>query len=167
MKWLWVAFLLSFSLSPLEAAEEYLSYQTRIDEYPGSGQFTACKGRLELMPNCVVDADTIRIDYQSYRIEGIDTPESRGGTGAKTGAKCDAEKELGLKAKDFVIQHLNRAILVRVTVFIHPLKKDVVRDKYGRVLARIAADGADIKDELIKATLAHHYDGGTKTSWCP
>lgn len=148
------------SVPALAGTEDYLNYPQRAEEYPGSGQFPICKGKLANMAMCIVDGDTIRVDYHSYRLGGLDTPETRQ-------PKCPEEKELGLKAKAQMEKMINSAIIVRVTTYIHPLLKEAARDKYGRILAKIEADGVDVAQEMIRLGYARPYNGETKSSWCP
>ena len=150
---------LFLAAAPVAAMVSYKSYPPKTELYQGLGQFSICKGRVALMPSCVVDGDTLRVDYRSYRIDMIDTPETKQ-------PKCERERELGMEAKALVIDMLNRATVVTVTTYVHPLSKEETRDKYGRLLAKVEADGVDIAEALIKRGLAKRYIGGTKSSWC-
>lgn len=140
------------------ANDKYLDYPKRVDSYHNI-KWPVCKGKLEAMQNCVVDGDTLRINYKSYRIGNLDTPETRR-------SACPQEKDLGNQAKDFTFRLVNEAKAVHVTVYIHPLFHEPTRDKYGRILASIAADDVDIATSLKGIGLARDYDGGTKSSWC-
>jgi len=113
----------------------------------------------------VVDGDNIKVilsplkDYPplnsiSIRIHGIDTPEST------WRAKCYQEKELGLKAKAFVIDLIGDAQRIKITNY--------KWDKYGgRVLADVSVKGIDIKQELLDNGYAKEYFGkGSKPNWC-
>jgi micrococcal nuclease len=108
----------------------------------------------------VYDGDTFTVDAHTWpgqwvrtavRVGGDDTPEIKG--------KCDEERELAKRAKDFtaVFVAAGRVRLV-----------DVRFDKYGgRAVADVlAADGRRLADGLIQAGLATPYGGGTKGSWC-
>lgn len=112
----------------------------------------------------VIDGDTIKVDFSalrsypplnivSIRIRGIDTPESYR-------PKCDEERELGLKAKQFVVDLIGSRSIIRVS--------DYEWGKFGgRIVGRVSVKGKDIATELINAGLAVKYHGGTKThSWC-
>lgn len=100
----------------------------------------------------VVDGDTIKAPYGvTYRLMGFDTPETRF-------AKCDAERELGFAAKERLEELLN-ASEVKVL-------ESGKRDKYGRTLAHVTADGRDVGDILIEEGLARPYRGERRKSWC-
>lgn len=111
----------------------------------------------------VIDADTLEIEafiwpdhrvVTSVRVEGIDTPELKG--------KCDQERDLAIRAKDFVTSLLDtygpeiRLVSVR-------------HDKYaGRVVAVvILSNGEDLGGRLLLEGLARPYDGKAKVPWCP
>ncbi|MDP9195228.1 MAG: thermonuclease family protein [Pseudomonadota bacterium] len=107
----------------------------------------------------VIDGDTFDASFPVFygviisakiRILGIDTPEIRG--------KCEKEKQLARKARDYVRGLLkDRAVLV-----------DVSPDKYsGRYDARVlTADGKDVGQQMIASGLARKYDGGKRAVWC-
>ncbi len=108
----------------------------------------------------VYDGDTITVDAlpwpgmtirTSVRLDGVDTPEIRG--------RCQAEKDLAIKARDFV-----RA-KVGTTVKLYQIR----HGKYaGRVVARVkTVTGDDIATALISAGLGREYYGGRRESWCP
>ena len=85
------------------------------------------------------------------RIWGIDTPEIRG--------KCAKEKELAIKARDYVRKVLADAEDIAFS--------KIQRGKYFRVVARLRLDGRYLDETLIAEGLAVPYFGGTKTKdWC-
>jgi micrococcal nuclease len=109
----------------------------------------------------VIDGDTVRLKlyktvdigfyitqtatYEgNFRLAGINTPEIRG-----------PEKEEGLKAKQFVVDKITSANLIRVVTY--------KPDKYGRWLADIFLSFSDateeffLNDELIKQGHATTY----------
>jgi len=109
----------------------------------------------------VVDGDTILVRARIWlgqvvetrvRLQGVDAPEIKG--------KCEAERRLVARARDFAIQKMGdgRVLLV-----------DVEYGKYaGRVVARIhTPDGADLSTALVTAGLGRPYAGGRRRSWCP
>lgn len=151
------------SLTP---AVQFNKYQTRDDHYPGGTVWPVCAGKKEKMSECVTDGDTVRIKFKSHRITDLDTPETKASNRCSTPAKEAAAKALGTKAKLAVVAMLSTAKDIVVTVYIDPLTKDAVLDKYGRTLSKISVDGKDVATELISQGLGHHYDGGTKTKWC-
>jgi len=108
----------------------------------------------------VYDGDTFRVNIDSLppivgknipiRVNGVDTPEIRG--------KCQYEKNLALKARDFVRAKLANAKEIKLT--------NLQRGKYFRVVASVLVDGVSLEQELLDKKLAYSYDGGTKLNWC-
>ena len=108
----------------------------------------------------VYDGDTFRVDIDSLppivgknipiRVNGVDTPEIRG--------KCEYEKNLALKARDFVRVKLANAKEIKLT--------NLQRGKYFRVVANVLVDGVSLEQELLDNKLAYEYSGGKKLSWC-
>ena len=108
----------------------------------------------------VYDGDTFRVNIDSLppivgkniaiRVNGVDTPEIRG--------KCQYEKDLALKARDFVRVKLANAKEIKLT--------NLQRGKYFRVVASVLVDGVSLEQELLDNKLAYRYDGGKKLSWC-
>ena len=84
------------------------------------------------------------------RLNGVDTPEIQG--------KCQYEKDLALKARDFVRNKLANAKEVKLT--------KLQRGKYFRVVADVMIDGVSLEQELLDNELAYKYTGGKKSSWC-
>jgi micrococcal nuclease len=108
----------------------------------------------------VYDGDTFRVDIDSLppivgknipiRLNGVDTPEIQG--------KCQYEKVLALKARDFVRNKLANAKEIKLT--------NLQRGKYFRVVANVLLDGVSLEQELLENKLAYKYTGGKKSSWC-
>jgi micrococcal nuclease len=108
----------------------------------------------------VYDGDTFRVDIDSLppivgknipiRLNGVDTPEIQG--------KCQYEKDLALKARDFVRNKLANAKEIKLT--------KLQRGKYFRVVADVMIDGVSLEQELLDNELAYKYTGGMKSSWC-
>jgi micrococcal nuclease len=108
----------------------------------------------------VYDGDTFRVDIDSLppivgknipiRLNGVDTPEIQG--------KCQYEKDLALKARDFVRNKLANAKEIKLT--------KLQRGKYFRVVADVMVDGVSLEKELLENKLAYKYTGGKKSSWC-
>ena len=103
----------------------------------------------------VVDGDTVDIEIdlgfnltkkERVRLAGIDTPESR--------TRDLAEKELGLRAKDYLKQMLKDSKNLRVQT-----SKD---GKYGRMLGWFFEDELNINLDMVQNGHAWAYDGGTK-----
>jgi endonuclease YncB( thermonuclease family) len=108
----------------------------------------------------VYDGDTFRVNIDSLppivgknipiRVNGVDTPEIRG--------KCQYEKNLALKARDFVRAKLANAKEIKLI--------NLQRGKYFRVVANVVVDGVSLEEELLDNKLAYEYSGGKKLSWC-
>ena len=107
----------------------------------------------------VYDGDTLTVDAAPWpdvtirikvRVAGVDTPEIRG--------KCQAEKDLAVRARDFVRAAVGA--MVRLT--------DVRPGKYaGRVIADVWVNGQKLSDLLIAENLGRLYHGGRREGWCP
>ena len=115
----------------------------------------------------VVDGDTVDLMIDlgfsihhkiRVRLYGVNTPESR--------TKDAAEKEMGLKAKEFTKDWLHN----HETVFI----KTVVdkNEKYGRVLAELYSSGdidapttACLNKDIIESGYAREYFGVGDKTW--
>jgi len=108
----------------------------------------------------VYDGDTFRVDIDSLppivgknipiRLNGVDTPEIQG--------KCQYEKDLALKARNFVRSKLANAKEIKLN--------NLQRGKYFRVVANVIVDGVSLEQELLENKLAYKYTGGKKSSWC-
>ena len=108
----------------------------------------------------IYDGDTFRVDIASLppivgkniaiRVNGVDTPEIQG--------KCQYEKDLALKARDFVRNKLANAKEIKLT--------NLQRGKYFRVVANVLLDGVSLEQDLLENKLAYKYSGGSKSSWC-
>ena len=108
----------------------------------------------------VYDGDTFRVNIDSLppivgkniriRLNGLDTPEIQG--------KCQYEKDLALKARDFVRNKLANAKEIKLT--------KLQRGIYFRVVADVMIDGINLEQELLDNKLAYKYTGGKKSSWC-
>ena len=108
----------------------------------------------------VYDGDTFRVDVDSLspivgknipiRLNRVDTPEIRG--------KCKYEKDLAIKARDFVRNKLANAKEIKLN--------NLQRGKYFRVVANVIVDGVSLEQELLENELAYKYSGGKKSSWC-
>ena len=140
-KKLLLLFVLCVGVFPLQAAPEY-------------GTVTVSK------VISVYDGDTFRVDIDSLppivgknipiRLNGVDTPEIRG--------KCQYEKDLAIKARDFVRNKLANAKEIKLT--------KLQRGKYFRVVADVMIDGVSLEQELLDNEFAYKYTGGKKSSWC-
>jgi len=107
----------------------------------------------------VYDGDTLTVDAKpwpgltvrsSVRVAGVDTPEIRG--------KCRAEKDMAVRARDFV----------RATLGAQVQLTSVRLGKYaGRVIAEVWVNGRKLSDLLITENLGRPYLGGRRRGWCP
>ena len=113
--------------------------------------------------NRVVDGDTVSFQTPfsipelgkniSVRIISIDTPEKN------QLAKCEKEKQLGIRASEYTKTLFagHKVALVNVIGW----------DKYGgRIDGDIIVNGKNVAQELISNGLARPYDGGKKSDWC-
>ena len=109
----------------------------------------------------IYDGDTFRVNIEGYpelighrigiRVSGIDTPEMRG--------KCQQEKDLARKAKQYTVAKLRGAKKIEL--------RNMKRGKYFRIVADVYVDGKNLTEGLIKNKLGVHYDGGHKAKdWC-
>ena len=108
------------------------------------------------------DSDTITVDIPNVpklfgkrinvRVAHIDSPEIKG--------KLPCEKDAARTGKKLVQNLLKRA--KRIDLY------NVERDKYFRILADVEIDGQDLKQILLKNSLAYNYEGKTKEklNWC-
>jgi endonuclease YncB( thermonuclease family) len=97
-----------------------------------------------------IDGDTITTPAgERIRVMGVDTPELH--------ARCPAEYDAARAAQDFT-----QAALDRGPITMQPTR----RDRYGRLLARVYVDGADLAGLLIRAGHGREYHGERRQPWC-
>jgi endonuclease YncB( thermonuclease family) len=137
---------------------------------PGASKLpTVVKPTAALQPNRieVVDGDTVRLDGQSYRLVGLDTPES----GAR--AKCAAEREKATAA----VRRLREIVagggirLDRVACNCPANTEGTEQCNYGRLCGVLTSSGRDVGQTLIGEGLARSYNCGAwycppKQPWC-
>lgn len=103
----------------------------------------------------IIDGDTLSATVdgrrERIRIAGIDAPE----TGKR--ARCRAERQRGAEARRWLERRLAGA---RVTVELRG------RDRYGRLLADVYADGRPVEPEMVRAGQAVVYERGRGAQWC-
>jgi hypothetical protein len=115
----------------------------------------------------VVDGDTVRVNGQTYRLVGFDTPESG------SLARCERERKLA----DAATNRLRQLVASRQTAFkpvpcsCRPGTEGTQQCNYGRLCARLWADGRDAGEILISEGLARSYVCGQsgcpkRQSWC-
>ncbi|HDX1017746.1 TPA: hypothetical protein RNX13_001738 [Pasteurella multocida] len=91
-----------------------------------------------------IDGDTVKINGKSYRIGGIDTPETRHeGSGS------------GYSSSGYLAQHVAMTTDQRV-------KPSDERGGYGRGLATLESDGLTSNEKLIRAGIAGYSTAGGK-----
>ena len=102
------------------------------------------------------DGDTcyVIVDGKKTKIRllELDTPEI-------SKPKCEIERELGLKARDY----LNGLIAKASTI---EFKTDYVEDYYGRILSYLIIDGEDVSTKIVNNKLGVVYDRYNKKDWC-
>ena len=107
----------------------------------------------------IYDGDTVRADVhlgldvvlldQPLRLVGFDTPEIRG--------SCEREILRAEKARNRLLQLLGSGA---VTVHLDG------KGKYGRWLATVYVDGADVAEVMIGEGHAREYQGEARKGWC-
>ena len=88
------------------------------------------------------DGDSGRIDGMKFRLADVDAPET-GGVGARGGAKCEAEREIGFEAKAFMVELTRHAELV--------ITSNSGPDRYERDVITLSANGVDVGEAGIEA----------------
>lgn len=88
------------------------------------------------------DGDSGRIDGMKFRLADVDAPET-GGVGARGGAKCEFERELGFDAKAFMVELTRDAELV--------ITSNSGPDRYQRDVITLSANGQDVGRAGIEA----------------
>lgn len=113
---------------------------------PESMQFVRCG--VGDSPNCVIDADAIRLGGQSVRIAGIDAPSVRS-------PQCASEAERGREALELLIRLLNSGTVMR---------EGTVREFDGSIRTRVLVDGRDVGATMIAAGVARSDEASR--NWC-
>tara|TARA_X000000368_G_scaffold164734_1_gene129917 strand:- start:815 stop:1186 length:372 start_codon:yes stop_codon:yes gene_type:complete len=102
------------------------------------------------------DGDTcyVIVDGKKTKIRllELDTPEI-------SKPKCEIERELGLKARDYLNGLIARASTIE-------FKTDYVEDYYGRILSYLIIDGEDVSTKIVNNKLGVVYDRYNKKDWC-
>lgn len=101
---------------------------------------------------CVVDGDTFWLARSKIRIADIDTPE----VGQ---AKCAAEKRLGERATDRLVELLNEGAFELIGIGGRP------QDQYGRELRVVVRNGRSLGAQLVAEGLARTWTG-RREPWC-
>ena len=102
------------------------------------------------------DGDTcyVTVDGKKTKIRllELDTPEI-------SKPKGEIERELGLKARDYLNGLIARASTIE-------FKTDYVEDYYGRILSYLIIDGEDVSTKIVNNKLGVVYDRYNKKDWC-
>lgn len=85
------------------------------------------------------------------RLLGIDAPEIKGA--------CEAERDKAALAKNILTRMLTQASQIEMASWGE-------KDRYGRLLGIIRADGVDVAGALILLGLGRPYQGGKRQPWC-
>lgn len=110
------------------------------------------------------DGDSGRIDGVDFRLADVDAPET-GGVGSVNGAKCEAERVQGFKAKEWVL-NATKGKALTVT------SRDPARDQWDRKVLKLSVDGKDLGDLAVAAGFLKPYvfENGRQTqkkpTWC-
>lgn len=106
--------------------------------------------------HCVVDGDTVRIEGETIRVTGLDTPELAGA--------CEAERIAARAARDALAAWLNEG------PFTISGSEGDAKDKYGRPLRAFtrgpAISGSSAAEALIAQGVARPYAGEARAGWC-
>ena len=121
---------------------------------------------LELIDNKIVlrkynnqycyDGDTCYVMLNGantkIRLLELDTPEI-------SKPKCEAELELGLKARDYLNNLIANASSIK-------FKTDYTQDYFGRILVYLIIDGEDVSAKIVRNNLGVVYERNNKPDWC-
>ena len=102
------------------------------------------------------DGDTcyVIIDGKNTKIRllELDTPEI-------SKPKCNAELELGLKARDYLNDLIENASTIE-------FKTEHLEDYFGRILSYLIIDGEDASSKIVENKLGVVYNRKQKYDWC-
>ncbi|WP_367278310.1 thermonuclease family protein [uncultured Roseobacter sp.] len=100
----------------------------------------------------VVDGDTVRLEDETIRLIGFDTPETYQ-------ADCESKRARGEAAtarlRDLLVAASEAWLRFRAN-----------SDRYQRRLAQLTLDGQNVADTMVDEGLARPYNGGSRRSWC-
>ena len=128
-------FIIFFSMMTISLAEISLRQYNDLYCYDGD--------------TCYVTVDGTKT---KIRLLELDTPEI-------SKPKCDAELQLGLKARDYLNDLIDNATTIE-------FKTDYTEDYFGRILANLIVDGEDVSVKIVKNNLGVVYDRNNKQDWC-
>ena len=102
------------------------------------------------------DGDTCYITMngmkKKIRLLELDTPEI-------SKPKCNAELELGVKARDFLNNLIANASIIE-------FKTEYLEDYFGRILSYLIIDGEDVSSKIVENQLGVVYNRNQKYDWC-
>ena len=109
------------------------------------------------------DGDSGRVGERKFRLANVDAPET-GRVGARGGAECEAERQLGYEAKAVMVAFTKGKELSIV--------REYGKDRYNRVVIDLNIEGEDVSS--IRRTAGHlrpwPHRGtealSTKPDWC-
>ena len=115
------------------------------------------------------DGDSGRITLESgevlkFRLNDIDAPETGGVGAAIGGAKCEKERELGFKAKEWAVEYTRDVEIV--------ITDDHGDDRHGRNIFDLSVEGQDVGQSGIAAGVygSWKHDGQKalepRPDWC-
>ena len=121
-----------------------------------------------VLPSSVIDGDTVRVQGQTYRLVGFDTPE----TGRRS--RCDYESDLGDRATQRLRELIGRAGSIELTPLpcaCRPGTHGTSQCNHGRSCGILRANGRDVGGILISEGLARSYSCGPagcprRGQWC-
>ena len=109
------------------------------------------------------DGDSGKVGETKFRLANIDAPETRS-MKQPGGAKCEAEREIGFDAKEFIVE-FTRGKEIRIV-------RDYGDDRYERLVVDLTADGVDVAQAAVDAGHLRpwpHKNGRAQTDkpdWC-
>ena len=89
---------------------------------------------------------------KKIRLLDLDTPEI-------SKPKCNAELELGIKARNYLNNLIANASIIE-------FKTEYLEDYFGRILSYLIIDGEDASSKIIKNQLGVVYNRKQKYDWC-
>lgn len=109
------------------------------------------------------DGDSGKVGDIKFRLANIDAPET-GSLKQRGGAKCEAERAIGYKAKEYLVE-FTRNKEIKIT-------RDYGEDRYDRLVVDLSADGLDVAAAAVAAGHLRpwpHKKGraqAPKPDWC-
>ena len=121
-----------------------------------------------LQPSSVIDGDTVRVQGETFRLVGFDTPE----TGRRS--RCAYESDLGDRASQRLRDLIGSAASIELTPLpcaCPPGTQGTSQCNYGRSCGTLRANGRDVGGILISEGLASSYSCGPtgcprRGQWC-